>query len=264
MEKLNYKGFAIMGSAAPSIVKRITRIHESLYRPSDLAVGGIHGGIFMFRDVFARISVPIVYGLVNIDPLKLNDFSPMQVKWLCSRPHELHMYLDQFTDIFDFAGGIGNLGQYKPPPQEALEIFWLAAFQFQSAAAALSVAFDFRGAVQSAIIGAELALKGGLAATGHDEKGRRRHGHDLSSAAEAFSNVQQQFDLERVLTTIKRLPPYVENRYSPNQPNRLETGHIVMGAQYIAGEVMRQITGYSLRTAQSRPSERVYPAIAAA
>jgi hypothetical protein len=39
----------------------------------------------------------------------------------------------------------------------------------------------------------------------------------------------------------------------------METGHIVMSAQYVAGEVMRQITGYSVRSAQSPPSERAYP-----
>jgi hypothetical protein len=135
-----------------------------------LAVGGIHGGIFMFRDVFARIDIPMAYGKVAIEPLKLTDLSDTQIKWLCSRSADLQMFLDQFTDIFDFAGSVATFGDYKRPTKEALEVFWLAAFQLQAAAAALSAAFDFRGAVQSAILGAELALKGGLAAIGADEK----------------------------------------------------------------------------------------------
>jgi hypothetical protein len=55
------------------------------------------------------------------------------------------------------------------------------------------------------------------------------------------------------------MPRYVENRYSPSQPNRVETGHIVMGAQYIAGEMMRQVTDYSIRSARIPPDERFYP-----
>ncbi len=55
------------------------------------------------------------------------------------------------------------------------------------------------------------------------------------------------------------MPAYVENRYSSTQPTRIETGHIVMGAQYIAGEVMRQVTGYSIRCTHTPPQERVYP-----
>lgn len=243
----------------PPLAQRIRALHTSLYRSSDFGVGGLHGGVFMFRDVFARITVPIIYGRVRLNPFEMTDLSEKQIQWMCSRDHDMHMFLDQFVDIYDFAGGTSSLGGYKTPPKEALDTFMLAAFQFQAAAAALSVAFDFRGAVQSAIIGAELALKGGLATAGADEAARRKHGHNLASAARAIKEAMSNFDLERVLVTILCIPPYVENRYSPTQPNRIETGHIVMGAQYIAGEVMRQVTGHSIRRGLSMPAERVYP-----
>jgi hypothetical protein len=214
----------------------------------------------MFRDIFARISIPFGYGVMAINPLELTDLSATQVRWLCSREADLQMFQDQFIDIFDFAGGLGDFGDYKTPHKEALDVFRLAAFQLQAAAATLSVAFDFRGAVQSALIGAELALKGGLAANGADESARRKHGHDLQSAAEAFAKAHSAFDVGLVRAAIKRLPPYVDNRYSPTQPGRVETGHIVIGAQYIAGEVMRQVTGFSVRSASLR-SVRTYPAL---
>jgi hypothetical protein len=123
----------------------------------------------------------------------------------------------------------------------------------------LSVAFDFRGAVQSSLLGAELALKGGLAAIGASKNDSKKHGHNLASAATAYAVVKTDLDLPRILSAIRRMPPYVENRYSPTQPSRVETGHIAMGAQYIAGEVMRQITGYSIRFAEQPPSKRIYP-----
>lgn len=261
MMHLGYDSYVMLGTNADPIARRIMEVHESLYRPSDLAIGGIHGGIFMFRDIFARVDIPISYGRVRVDPLKLTDLSPQQVKWLCSRPHDLQMYLDQFIDIFDFAGGIGNLANFKTPPKDASDIFYLAAFQLQAAAAALSVAFDFRGAVQSALIGAELALKGGLAAVGVHEKSREKHKHNLGSAATAFFTLQTNFDMQRILAAIKRLPRYVENRYSPSQPSRVETGHIVMGAQYIAGEVMRQVTRFSIRPSLTPAVPRTYPSL---
>jgi len=259
MRRLGYTGFVLAGVSAPPIVRKISDLHGSLYRPSDLAIGGIHGGIFMFRDIFARIYVPIGYGKIGIDPFKLCDLSEMQMRWLASNQNELSVYMDQFTDIFDFGAALGNYADYKLPPKGSLELMHLAAFQFQAAAATLSVAFDFRGAIQSALIGTELALKGGLTAIGVDEKARRKHGHDLASAANAFALKMSNFDIDRVLRTLTRLPPYVENRYSPEQPSRVETGHIVMGAQYVAGEVMRQISGYSIRSAAKTPSKRTYP-----
>ncbi|MBR0834122.1 hypothetical protein JQ612_13055 [Bradyrhizobium manausense] len=258
MKKLGHV-FVMTGSGMSPVGERVLAIHRSLYRGSDLAIGGIHGGIYMFRDIFARIYIPFGYGRMSVNPFELTDFSEAQLRWLASRPQDEAAFHDQFIDIFDFAGALGRLGDYKMPPKEAQEMLQLASFQLQAAAAALSVAFDFRGAIQSCLIGAELSLKAGLAAHGADEKERRKHGHDLASAASAFSKGSQAFDFDRVINTIKRLPQYVENRYSPEQPDRMAVGHIVMGAQYIAGEVARQIGGYSIRSAMSPPVQRTYP-----
>lgn len=259
MRRLNFTGPIIFSGGGSPFVSRIIDLHSSLYRPADLAIGGLHGGVFMFRDIFSRIYIPIGFGTVRIEPLTLTDLSPMQINWLRSRPKDFDIFLDQFIDIFDFAGGLATMGNYKRPPKVALDIFRLSAFQLQAAAATLCVAFDFEGAVQSAIIGAELALKAGLAASGADEAARRRHSHDLTSAATALGEAYPNFDLARILSTVQRLPAYVDNRYSPIQPSRLETGHIVMGAQYIAGEVMRQVAAFSIRSSLTPPTERIYP-----
>jgi hypothetical protein len=261
MERLNHPGYVGFGQNTAEIVKKVHTLHSSLYRPSDIAIGGIHGGIFMFRDVFARVDIPIIFGQVALNPLSCTNFSKTQAEWLSSRPADFQMFNDQFIDIFDFGGGIGNLSGYRTPPKEALEIFWLSAFQFQAAAAALSVAFDFRGAIQSALIGTELSIKAGLAAAGTDEAGRRKFGHNLGSAVSALSAAYPNLDVNRVLAAVGLLPPYVANRYAATQPSRVETGHIVMKAQYIAGEVMRQVTGYSLRSALPGHSGRLYPAL---
>ncbi|WP_314952085.1 hypothetical protein [Bradyrhizobium cosmicum] len=259
MSKLGYSGYVMFGSGAHPMVGQILSVHASLYRPNDLGMGGVHGGIFMFRDVFARIYIPHGYGAARIEPFALTDLNASQIGWLVTRPNDLQSFYDQFEDITDFAGGIGGYADYKRPPEAALKLFWLAAFQLQAAAAALSVAFDFRGAIQSALIGAELSLKGGLVAAGATEAECIRHGHKLDSAARHFAKQYAAFDLDRVLRVTAKLPPYVGNRYSPSQPGRIETGHIAMGCQFIAGEVMRQITGYTIRSAMAEPQPRVYP-----
>lgn len=259
MKQLGFDGYVAFGVGTHPMVKHIRSIYASLYRPSDLQVGGVHGGIFMFRDVFARIYIPIAFGKVEFDPFTLTDLSKNQLGWLATRPTDLAVFLDQFTDIMDFAGGITPFADYKTPSKPALELFWLAAFQLQAAAAALSVAFDFRGATQSALIGAELALKAGLVAGGATTKEYERHGHRLDSAARHFAKQYGSFDLDRVTRVTSTLPRYVENRYSANQPSRSEIGHIVMGCQFIAGEVMRQVTGYSINNAAQEPRQRTYP-----
>lgn len=259
MKALGQPEYVLAGGGTPPIVERINKLHHSLYRSSDMAIGGVHGGIFMFRDVFARISIPLMYGAVQIDLAKWTDLSPTQLQWLNTRPRDLEVFVDQAIDVFDFAGGIANLADFRTPPDEARQVFYNAGFQLQAAAATLSLAFDFRGAVQSALMGAELALKAALAAKGIDADGRRKHSHRLDSAAKAVAELWPAFDLERVLGAIAKLPPLVENRYAAEQPSRVETGHIAMGAQYIAGEAMRQVTGYSVRQALKPRVSRNYP-----
>lgn len=248
MKRLGYLGY-VFGQGAPPVLGRISAIHKSLYRPSDFAVGGLHGGIYMFRDVFCRFYIPIAYGTVAIDPFKLTDLSDNQLRWMASRPNDLERFIDVFADVFDFASGTYGLGDYKSPPKAAKEFFHLAGFQLQSVAATLSVAFDFRGAVQSAILGAELALKGGLVAAGHDaDTLKDKFGHNKEKAANALAESFPKFDLTRVKGALGVMPPYVENRYSAQQPERREIGEIAMAAQFVAGEVMRSVADFSMKS----------------
>lgn len=249
MKRLGYLGYVMSGHGSPPVLERIHALHRSLYRPKDFAVGGMHGGIFMFRDVFCRFYIPIGFGRFAIKPLELTDMSPNQLKWLASRPDNLNRYIDQFANVFDFAGGTYGLGDYKQPPKEAKDFFHLAGFQLQAAAATLSVAFDFGGAVQSAILGAELALKGGLvAASENPDTLKDKFGHNKEKAATALATAFPAFDNAGVQAALKLMPHYVENRYSPHQPGRRETGEIAMAAQFVAGEVMRSVCGFSMKS----------------
>lgn len=61
MERFGYVSYVIAGSGKPTILKRIEEAFSSIYREQDLAMGG-HIGVFMYRDIFARIAVPRAYG----------------------------------------------------------------------------------------------------------------------------------------------------------------------------------------------------------
>lgn len=259
LNRFGYKNTVIMGGTEPEIVKRIRALHSSLYRQSDMAIGGIHGGIFMFRDVFTRISIPLMYGTVKINFLNLCDLSDNQKQWLRGRSADGNAYIDQAMDVFDFAGGIANLANFRRPPEDALPVFQNAGFHLQGAAATLSQAFDFRGAIQSSLIGAELGLKGALAAKAVSEEERTGYRHNLAKAAKAVAQLWPNFDLDRVLKVVAKLPPLVQNRYAVEQPGRVETGNIAMGCQYISAEAMRQVTGWSIREATTPRPTRSYP-----
>ena len=221
-------------------------MHATLYRPKDVAVGGLHGGAFMFYGIAAHVYVPIIYGRVAIEPFKYCDLSPQQIEWLSSSPAQKSAYLVNFCNLFDFSACLHPMGDYGDVPESALPLLQLAAFQTQSAGATLCATFDNRGAVQSALVAAELSMKAALAGTGTEESELKALGHDLARLAEAVGDAYEKFELKTVMELARDLPELVPNRYSPKQPERNETGSIVMSSQAIAGAVGRVLTGGSL------------------
>ncbi len=102
-------------------------------------------------------------------------------------------------------------------------------------------------------------MKGGLAANGSPQSALKGLGHDLPALAGELAKRETKLDGARVADTVRKFPKYVPNRYAPMQPDRRTTGHIVMGAQYVAGEVMRQLTDRDFRMAAKSYPLRSYP-----
>ena len=260
LQRLGIEGVPIVGEGAPTIVKRIHAVNERLFRPKDMQEGGIHLGFFMFRDLFARLYVPIIFGAPEVDFVKLLDLSDDQKAWMGDGDEAIRRFEDQSLDLFDFGYGYMEFGHTREVHEEAKNLIYRSHVYLEAAAATATSAFDFRGTVQSALLGAELALKAGLASNGIDEKTlRNRFGHDLKKAALELGRLELNFDADRVCRAVSDFPHFAQSRYNGLIPTRIETGHILMKAQYVASEVTRTFTDRDIRTSnQTRP--RAYPA----
>ena len=246
MERLGFRNFPVVGTGAPPLLSRIGALQGRLYRRKDVAAGGVHGGAFMFRGIATNVHVPIIYGQVALDPYDCCDLSAAQIDWLRSTPGQDRAYLENFCNLFDFAGCLRPMSGYSTVPKGALPMLRLSALQTQGAGATLCAAFDERGAVQSALIAAELSMKGALAAAGVGDSDLRRLGHDFAELARKVGEAYAEFDLEGAMVELGNLPELVPNRYSAEQPGRNETGLIVMSSQAIGGAVARALTGGGL------------------
>lgn len=247
MRQLGYKSFVVSGSGRPETLDRICAIHKALYRRKDIAAGGIHGGAFMFRGIAAAVSIPLIFGNTMINLLEFSDLSPAQINWLQNDAKQVESYISTCCDLYDFAACLVPMEGYKTPSGRAGSLFGLSSFQIQAAAASLCAAFDGRGAIQSAMIGAELALKAALAAKGKREKELKSYGHDRHRLVEELGRLYGSFELKSVRARMQAMPELVPNRYSAHQPSRMEAGEIVMASQHLAGAAARAVTGGSLR-----------------
>src|SRR5690349_9031376 len=85
MKKLGYIGFVMPGAGTPKTLERIRSTFASIYRKQDIAMGG-HIGVFMYRDIFARIGVPQGYGRLGINPFEFVELTPIQLRIIQTEP----------------------------------------------------------------------------------------------------------------------------------------------------------------------------------
>jgi hypothetical protein len=215
----------------------------------------------MYRDIFARIGVPHGYGRVGFNPFDFVELTPIQLRIIQTEPEAIKTFLDQFSDVADIQYGTVELKAPYAKMELAKRFIHLARLHLHAAAAVLTGGYDYRGAVQSALLANELALKSGAAAQGLAEADiKNRFGHDLTKLADFVAQAWPEFDQDRVGRVIARQPHYVANRYASAQPDRRETGHLVMGSQYLVSEVVRQFSNRNFRMNLHPLHTRRYPA----
>jgi len=261
MQRFGYVGYVMGGVGKPAILERIEAAFNSIYRKEDIAVGG-HIGVFMYRDIFARIAVPSrVYGQVLIKPFEFVELTPVQLRIIQTEPEEMEIFLDQFADVADIQYGVAGLKPQFAKIELVGRFIGLARLHLHAAAAVVTGGYDYRGAVQSALLAVELALKSGVATQGKTKcEIKKKFGHDLIKLNDSVKAAWPKFGADRVRRVIGKQPKYSDNRYSETQPKRLDVGHIVMGAQYIVSEVVRQLSDTDFRANFNPPQARKYPA----
>jgi hypothetical protein len=251
----------LLGTDIPPIVERTRKLGNQLFVPKELQLGGMHLGAYLYRDMFCRLYVPISFGQVAIDFFELIELNDVQRRWIAESPDELARFTDQAADLLDFGYGWQEFGHGRQFTPRSKDLIWRAHTQLEAAAATATSAYDFRGTVQSALLGAELALKAGLAAHGvADLELRRAIGHNIAAATDRLATFEPALDVARIKRVITRFPDFIESRYDAPPPSRIETGHILMGAQYIASEVTRRFSQRDCRTNNPTAPPRAYPA----
>jgi hypothetical protein len=189
------------------------------------------------------------------------ELTPIQLRIIHSEPDQIETYLNQFCDVADVQYGIDELRKPFATMELVVRFIGLSRLHLHSAAAVLTGGYDHRGAVQAALLATELALKAGAAAQGLSEQNIiNRFAHKNLDTADYVGASWPPFDLARVKRVLSLQPPYVLNRYSAGQPDRREVGHLVMGAQYIVSEVVRQMSDRDFRSGVRSFIARRYPA----
>lgn len=240
-----------IGGAPDPLVEAVHAVYGKLYRRRDVLQPPLHVGVFMFRDVFIPIRIPIIYGQPSFSPVMLLDgeLSQEQTEWLFSDRMSGHTFVDQVIDLMDFVYGLDDRLQLSGNGSRTVAFWQIAKGHLEGAAATLCGSFDHQSIVQNSCLAVELSLKGALLDRGvtEEELRGRKYGHHLPVLAKEVCDHFPNIDKERVSFVAERMPQLVASRYSGEQKSRRELGAIAMNAQFIAGEVLRQFSGRNLR-----------------
>jgi hypothetical protein len=235
----------VIGAIKVPEIDRIFAAHKHYYRPGDMGIGAIHTGIACHLDLFYRVDFPLIYGEVNINFLSLTNAYPAQLERIWSVKKDSDAFLSNILDVCDIGGTLAPNHGFTPPSGEALNYFRMAAFHNQAFAATLSSNCSLTGAVQSALLCAELAVKAALLHLGKDEEFlRTRIGHDLTKAVPVLVG-EGAYEKKSLEENIGQLPHFVKSRYQERKWPRNELVSISLAAQNILSEVSRKISDFS-------------------
>ncbi|MEQ8694468.1 MAG: hypothetical protein RIC85_03970 [Gammaproteobacteria bacterium] len=256
-----------IGDRKDEFVEAVHYIYESLYRQDDLFMPPMHIGIVMFRDIFLPLKIPVIYGQVEVDPIKSLDGVPENtIKWIFKSDDTASTFTDQWLDLFDFVYGLDDVSKLESHTSQAIEFWQLAKQQLEGAAATLLGSIDKYTVIQNSIIAIELLLKGALLAQGEPEASLKKYGHKMVRLVSRACELMPDADHVRLKLVVGRTPPLVERRYQAKVYKRTEIGQILMDAQFVAGEVLRQFSGRNVRATLTVKSvegrdynERFYP-----
>lgn len=247
--------FSITAMGNSILVDKVHEIYGQLYRSEDLIIPPVHVGCCLFRDLLLEIRIPCIYGTAAINPISfLNSNTVKLQSWLFSEGESAGIFYDQCIDLFDFSYGLDDLSNEDNINAKSLEYWLLAKSQLEGVAATATVSFDKYTVIQNCLYSVELLFKGGLFQSGYSEEEIRSFQHNLPKLSKEVSKILPKINSKLLQSVCDNFPSVIKTRYESQKYTRIQVGRILMSAQFIAGEVLRQYSKRDLRADLMRSS----------
>jgi hypothetical protein len=203
-------------------------------------------GIVASIDRVRRVTLGVMFGEGMITAWKELGFaSPEEwIEW-CRNDHEIARRSEfTFADIWDFAYGFDQL---RHSNADAEQLWKMAQSNLEDVANALPSSFSVNSILQPIILVAELSLKACLAFNGVPESIRKKeYGHDAAKLFDKVKEIAPHRDDAFIDEFIRKMPSYVNSRYSPHGLTRLHVVELALAAQFVAASTVRRISGSDL------------------
>ena len=240
-------GAFVMGPGGNPEVKRVMDAYTAMTPEVKTSWPGAGSGLAAAVDQVRKLTFPIVFGRVLVQPWKMAGFSSAEEWWSWCRQEPVIAgdFSLAAADLHDFTNGLSEVDQIYP----AAETLWrMARSNLENVANTLPTIFSHDSVIQPVFLVAELSMKAALVQKGADPDSFRRgkNGHNLALLARRMARVCPHRDDPRIEAVVAGLPPYVESRYKPVGLKRLQVVKLAVGVQFVAASSLRRITGTDL------------------
>jgi hypothetical protein len=210
--------------------------------------GPQYEGAFYYDAYFWRVSIPIAYGSVELNPWdSLRDIPETVSARLRSDTGSALEFIALWADCMDYGFGRGDiLASY--PSSFGKTLFASANDHLDSTVALLRERRANPRAVESARFATEIFLKAFIALHRGltEEQAKRRIGHDLSIALAGCLAILPSSELASLKPRIAEMPP-VNSRYEAERRNPEDLWAAYGTAQFAGSAVVRSLTDRNTR-----------------
>lgn len=227
--------------------KIIIDMHRSLYRKQDLQMGAAYSGLAIGLAIPFQVNVPLIYGSVVIEPLKHVEAKEVQLQRIFENEEEGKAFINQVVEAFDIGGVVIGMADFAVPDGKDKAMFLMAAFHNTAQATTLVHSSDSRGAIQSALIAAELAVKAALIRFGYSDDQLKAVGHVLSRAKPDYCKATGMNE-DAFSKMVGKLPELVKSRYMDEKRTTLEFLETASICQHLVATTARYLSGKSLHS----------------
>ncbi len=212
-------------------------------------VGPRFTGVFLFQNIFWRVSIPLVIGACAVNALDALRMMPAdQKRLLCAQGDTLREYLLLWADCWDYDAGFQASHMVLAKGSFLGEMIVSTDRELTSAIADLCQQRPNSRAMHGSRDTTEKALKahlchhGGLTA----DHAKKYFGHKLDQLIQEVAINAPQSPLAKLANDLKAFAPY-DDRYTSTVYSRSDLWRAYRVAQFTAAEVLRTITGKSHR-----------------
>ncbi|WP_283789740.1 hypothetical protein QNI23_004420 [Bermanella sp. WJH001] len=221
----------------------IFRWYEFNGKPGSQLQGHFHQGLYYFDSEFWSVSIPLIYGQIEVNSLEALHNMPSNTKASLTKNNKtLWDYVIYWADCIDFGYAYDDLRKSKEFDTFGINLLNAGYEELSSATSLLLESRPNKRAIMNCRMATEMLLKSFICLKeGLSETQAKKLGHDLSKLLDKFIDCSGYDHLKKIKPLLSVFPS-IHERYSEQTATHAKIFDAYCFAQSIGALIAREFT----------------------